>query len=71
MSLAAEIYPQSLVVEKHFLADETNTEWDIYLQMKTGSLHKGQGLNEGFTGISIQMWRFNIRVLKTGNTFSG
>lgn len=42
-----KFYPQSLVVEKHFLADETNTEWDIYLQMKTGSLHKGQGLNEG------------------------
>jgi len=42
-----KFYPQSLVVEKHYLADENNTEWNIYLQMKTGSMNKGIGLNEG------------------------
>lgn len=42
-----KFYPQSLVVEKHFLADEFNTEWDIYLQMKTGPLNSGKGLEEG------------------------
>ncbi len=35
-----KFYPQKLVVEKHFLPDEKNTEWDIMLLMKTGPLHK-------------------------------
>lgn len=33
--------------EKHYLADDANTEWNIQLKMKTGSEHVGQGLIEG------------------------
>ena len=42
-----KFYPQKLVVEKHFLPDDENTEWDIALLMKTGPLHEGRGLTEG------------------------
>lgn len=42
-----KFYSRKLVVKKHYLPDELNTEWDISLQMKTGSMYKEQGLNEG------------------------
>jgi len=42
-----KFYSRQLVVNKHFLPDEQNTEWDISLQMKTGPLQNGSGLTEG------------------------
>ncbi|NOY36900.1 MAG: cytochrome C [Chlorobi bacterium] len=42
-----KFYPRQLVVNKHFLPDEKNTEWDILLLMKVGPLHNGSGLSEG------------------------
>jgi len=34
-------------IQKHYLAEESNTEWDIALQMKTGSVYSARGLEEG------------------------
>ncbi|MCB2218922.1 MAG: NapC/NirT family cytochrome c [Bacteroidetes bacterium] len=42
-----KFYARQLVVEKHYLADEANTEWDISLQMKTGPTYSALGLQEG------------------------
>lgn len=42
-----KFYPHKLVYQKHFLADEKNTEWDIDLRMKIGASHSSQGLTEG------------------------
>ena len=42
-----KFYSRKLDLEKHYLSDENNTEWDINLQMKIGSEHSGQGLKEG------------------------
>ena len=42
-----KFYSHQLVLEKHYLVDEKNTEWDINLQMKTGPEHSGNGLTEG------------------------
>ncbi|GAB4321765.1 MAG: NapC/NirT family cytochrome c [Bacteroidales bacterium] len=42
-----KFYARQLVVEKHYLADEENTEWDISLQMKTGPTYSALGLKEG------------------------
>jgi nitrate/TMAO reductase-like tetraheme cytochrome c subunit len=42
-----KFYARQLVVEKHYLADEQNTEWDISLQMKTGPTYSALGLQEG------------------------
>ena len=42
-----KFYPHKLVYQKHFLADEKNTEWDIDLSLKTGPSHNSQGLSEG------------------------
>ncbi|MBN2173841.1 MAG: NapC/NirT family cytochrome c [Bacteroidales bacterium] len=42
-----KFYSRQLVVEKHYLADEENTEWDISLQMKTGPTYSALGLQEG------------------------
>lgn len=42
-----KFYSRQLVVKKHYLSDENNTEWDINLQMKTGPEHAGRGLTEG------------------------
>jgi len=42
-----KFYSRQLVLEKHFLADENNTEWDIHLQMKTGPAYSALGLQEG------------------------
>jgi hypothetical protein len=42
-----KFYARSLWTNKYFLADSTNTEWDIMLQMKTGPEYSGLGLSEG------------------------
>lgn len=42
-----KFYARQLVVERHYLADEYNTEWDISLQMKTGPTYSALGLQEG------------------------
>jgi hypothetical protein len=42
-----KFYARSLWTNKYFLADSTNTEWDIILQMKTGPEYSGLGLSEG------------------------
>ncbi|MEZ5197444.1 MAG: NapC/NirT family cytochrome c [Bacteroidales bacterium] len=42
-----KFYARQLIVEKHYLADEENTEWVINLQMKTGPSHSALGLEEG------------------------
>jgi hypothetical protein len=42
-----KFYARQLVVEKHYLPDEQNSEWDIYLQMKTGPSYSALGLSEG------------------------
>jgi nitrate/TMAO reductase-like tetraheme cytochrome c subunit len=42
-----KFYSRQLVTNKHFIADETNTEWDIQLNIKTGPSMSAMGLNEG------------------------
>lgn len=42
-----KFYPHKLVYQKHYMADDKNTEWDIDLRMKIGSSHSSQGLTEG------------------------
>jgi nitrate/TMAO reductase-like tetraheme cytochrome c subunit len=42
-----QFYTHKLRNEKHFLSDTTNTEWNIYLKVKTGSVHKSMHLLEG------------------------
>ncbi|MFA3783365.1 cytochrome c3 family protein [Melioribacteraceae bacterium 4301-Me] len=42
-----KFYSRSLRTEKHYLADETNSEWDIILTMKIGSSLSALGLQEG------------------------
>jgi hypothetical protein len=42
-----KFYARKLRVEKHFLTDEENTEWDINLLMKIGSTYGALGLQEG------------------------
>jgi nitrate/TMAO reductase-like tetraheme cytochrome c subunit len=42
-----KFYARQLRVEKHFLPDEENSEWDIYMQMKIGSAYSALGLQEG------------------------
>jgi hypothetical protein len=42
-----KFYSRQLVVEKHYLSDDNNTEWDINLQMKTGPVYSAMGLQEG------------------------
>ncbi|MBN2237036.1 MAG: NapC/NirT family cytochrome c, partial [Bacteroidales bacterium] len=42
-----KFYARQLVMNKHYLADEQNTEWDISLQMKTGPAYSAMGLEEG------------------------
>lgn len=42
-----KFYSRQIIVEKHYLADENNTEWDISLQMKTGPVYSALGLQEG------------------------
>ena len=42
-----KFYARQLVMNKHYLPDEANTEWDISLQMKTGPAYSALGLQEG------------------------
>jgi hypothetical protein len=42
-----KFYARQMVVEKHYLPDQNNTEWDIHLQMKTGPAYSALGLQEG------------------------
>jgi len=42
-----KFYARKLHTEKHYLADEDNTEWDITLQMKIGAAYSALGLQEG------------------------
>jgi nitrate/TMAO reductase-like tetraheme cytochrome c subunit len=42
-----KFYSRKLHTEKHYLADEENTEWDITLQMKIGAEYSALGLQEG------------------------
>jgi hypothetical protein len=42
-----KFYARQLRIERHYLADETNTEWDIHLQVKTGPRLSALGLQEG------------------------
>lgn len=52
-----KFYARQLVVEKHYLQDEANTEWDISLQMKTGPTYSALGLQEGIH------WHINPEVM--------
>lgn len=42
-----KFYARTLRIEKHYLPDEANTQWDIALQMKIGSSYSALGLKEG------------------------
>jgi len=42
-----KLYAQKLRLERHYLNDEENTQWDIKLTMKIGSDHSALGLKEG------------------------
>ncbi len=42
-----KFYANELRVEKHYLSDEVNSPWDIYLKMKIGAAHSALGLEEG------------------------
>ena len=42
-----QFYNRKLKMEKHYLADETNTEWDITQQIKIGPTYKALGQMEG------------------------
>jgi len=42
-----KFYSCRLHNEKHYLADENNTEWNIQLKMKTGPEHSTEGLTAG------------------------
>lgn len=42
-----KFYAHKNRLEKHYLADDKSTEWDINLVMKIGSPHSAQGLIEG------------------------
>jgi len=42
-----KFYANKQRLERHYLNDEENTEWDIYLNMKLGSAHSALGFEEG------------------------
>jgi nitrate/TMAO reductase-like tetraheme cytochrome c subunit len=42
-----KFYAQQLQLERHYLADKANSEWDIGLLMKIGPAHSALGLQEG------------------------
>lgn len=52
-----KFYARQLVMNKHYLPDESNTEWDISLQMKTGPAYSALGLEEGIH------WHINPNVM--------
>ena len=43
----SKFYSYRLHNEKHYLADQDNSEWNIQLKMKTGPEHSARGLSEG------------------------
>jgi hypothetical protein len=43
----AKFYARQLRIERHYMADAKNTEWDIHLQMKIGASLSALGLQEG------------------------
>ncbi len=43
----AKFYARQLRIERHYLPDAKNTEWDIHLQMKIGASLSALGLQEG------------------------
>ncbi len=43
----AKFYYRKLINKKYYLSDQTNTEWDLTLLMKTGPAHKAMGLKNG------------------------
>jgi hypothetical protein len=76
-----KFYARSLWTNKYFLADSSNTEWDIMLQMKTGPEYSGLGLREGIhwhinPDVSIEYIsekdkRENIKYVKYTNRSNG
>lgn len=42
-----KFYARTDRLEKHYLADEANTPWNIYLTLKIGGEHTSSGLSEG------------------------
>lgn len=42
-----KFYARKLKIERHYLTDEKNTEWDIHLAMKIGAAYSALGLQEG------------------------
>ncbi|MCK5457389.1 MAG: NapC/NirT family cytochrome c [Melioribacteraceae bacterium] len=42
-----KFYARSIRMERHYLRDEENSEWDINLEMKVGSKFSANGLEEG------------------------
>jgi len=42
-----KFYSRTNRLEKHFLADEENSAWDISLTLKVGGEHNSEGLSEG------------------------
>ncbi len=42
-----KFYARQLITKRHYLADETNSEWDIHLNIKTGPSLSALGLQEG------------------------
>ncbi|MEW5806779.1 MAG: NapC/NirT family cytochrome c [Acidobacteriota bacterium] len=42
-----KFYAQKLRMESHYLPDQKNTQWNIYLIMKIGAEHPALGLREG------------------------
>ena len=42
-----KFYAHQLIIKKHYLADEENTEWDINMKIKTGPSLSALGLIEG------------------------
>ena len=50
-------YSHKTRLEKKFIADEMNTEWDVALNMKIGSAYSARGLEEGIH------WHINSDVL--------
>jgi nitrate/TMAO reductase-like tetraheme cytochrome c subunit len=42
-----KFYPRTLQTNKYFLADSSNSEWDVILQMKTGPEYVNLGFKEG------------------------
>ena len=42
-----KFYPNRIITERHYLADESNTRWDIDLRMFISSDHAAEGLSKG------------------------